>query len=516
MGIILEYDVIVIGAGVGGLTAAAKLVSNGKKVIILEKIHHIGGTSHIFKRGGFTFPMGPLSFSYPELINQKLKEIGIPKNITYQRSHFQLISPKIDIIYSKPLQELRDLLKTKFPEEKEGIEKFFSILHELINVIEDIYEWNPDYLIGNKKFQAKKLLLKENEKKYRLVKKYYNISSKEILDRYINNSDLKRLLGSQGTYKPVMSMLHLAFMWNVMSEKGIWFPSCGIHGINELLYDKIITEGGEVKLNTPIKEISIENHHANGVITGNGKKYYSKYIISNADYKTTFLELIDKKKIPSDFYKTVKNNSYTGSEFCVYLGIEPEKIDLSKVRAEHLFFRDKINQKYSKETDEILENFKNKEIEICFWSEKSKEFVPEKKISILLRVNFSYDIMERWRTGVKKRKEGYKEYKQDVASKLIKVAENILPGLSNSVVKMEIATPLTYQDWGKRFRGSVAGWSRDLEKVEGFNRELFIITPIDNLFMVGLYASKELFLGGYPISMYTANLAADYILEKSK
>jgi prolycopene isomerase len=513
----LKYDVIVIGAGVGGLTAAAKLASSGKKTMVIEKIHHIGGTSHIFRRGGFIFPMGPLSFSYPDLVSKILKDIGITQNISYKRSHFQLISPNIDIIYSKPLEDLENSLIKIFPNEKGGVSKFFNKLNEIIDIVDNIYEWNPDYLIGEKRLEAEKKLIEQNKKKYELTKDFSKVSSKEFLDNYIDNSDLKKLLGSQGTYEPVMSMLHLAFMWNVMSEKGIWFPSCGIHGINELLYDRIISESGDVKLNTPIKEIIIENGIAKGITTSGGTTYFSDYIISNADYKTTFLQLVDKIQVPEDFYQKVKNNSFTGSEICVYLGIDPEKIDLTEMRAEHVFYRDQMKpERTISIQDEDLSRFKNKEIEICFWSEKSDNFVPTNKKSILLRVNFSYDIMEKWRTGVKKRKQGYKEHKQKLAEKIIKVVEKVLPGLSESIIEIEIATPLTYRDWGKRFQGSIAGWSRDLTKVEGFNRELLIRTPLKNLLMAGLYASKELFLGGYPISMYTGITAADYILELSR
>lgn len=509
----MKYDIIVIGAGVGGLTAAAKLASNKRKILVLEKIHHIGGTSHIFKRGEFIFPMGPLSFSYPKFVNQILKEIGVKENISYQRGHFQLISSNIDIIYSKPLLELQESLIERFPEEKNGLLKSFSILKKLTRTIKNIYDWNPDYLIGKRRLKAKKNLEGQNRKNYDLVKKYSKISSKKILDKYIQNSDLKRLLGSQGTYKPVMSMLHLAFMWNVMSEKGIWFPSCGIHGINELLYDVIISNGGEVKLSTPVKKIMIKDECAQGVKTEGEKEYLANFIVSNADYKTTFLNMVSEKDVPQKFYNIIKENTYTGSEFCVYLGIDPVDINLSKVRADHLFFRENMNKVVINNENRDFKRFKTKEIEICFWSEKSKDFVPENKKSIILRVNFDYDLMKEWRLGVKKRKVGYYEYKKELARKLIEVVENVLPGLSKSIVTMEIATPLTYQDWGKRFKGSIAGWSRNLEKVESFNREILIKTPIKNLCMAGLYASKELFLGGYPTSMYTGNLTADYILE---
>ena len=124
---------------------------------------------------------------------------------------------------------------------------------------------------------------------------------------------------------------------------------------------------------------------------------------------------------------------------------------------------------------------------------------------------FSY--FNKWRLGEKKRKVGYQEYKKELAQKLIKNVEKILPGLTNAVEIMEIATPLTYLDWGQRFEGSVAGWSRDIKKIR-LNTKLLTENPIKNLLLVGIYSVLEPFLGGYPVSMYTGNLAADYILEK--
>ena len=89
------YDVIIIGAGVGGLSCAAKLAKNGKKLLILEKIDHIGGTSHIFKRKDFIFPMGPLSFSFPNLVKKLLKEMDVKEKIEFNRfkDWFQRFKP---------------------------------------------------------------------------------------------------------------------------------------------------------------------------------------------------------------------------------------------------------------------------------------------------------------------------------------------------------------------------------------------------------------------------------------
>jgi all-trans-retinol 13,14-reductase len=506
------YDAIIVGAGIGGLTCATRLAKEEKKVLIVEKIHHIGGTSHIFKRKGFSFPMGPLSFSFPQVVLEILKKIGVNEKIEFIRNHFQLIAPGLDIIYSQPLDQLKNVLKKYFTSESQGIDKFFIEMEEIMRNIEEIYKWHPDFLIGKKK-----RIIKENINLDLLkrIEKYENYSKTfciEILDKYLSNFIIKNFLGSQSTYKPQMSLSHLAFMWDVMSKTGIWFPFCGIHGLNELIHKTFLNYDGEIKLLTPVKEILIQNNRAIGIKTLKDEIYRANWIISNADYKTTFIQLINQKNIPKNFLSVIKNCSYTGSELCIYLGVDSQKVDLSKMRATHLFYR-----KEMKSSNHFNpEDFNNREIEICLWSNNLSDLTPTGKTAILLRVNFPYDHFTDWRISEKKRKEGYKEYKQHLARKLINTVENILPGLNSSIEVMEIATPLTYQDWGQRYHGSVAGWTRKIEETKKLPGKLLLITPIENLLMIGIYASSELFLGGFPTSMYTSNLAAEFILESQK
>ena len=68
-----NWDTIVIGAGMGGLTAAARLVKEGLSVLVLDRNPHPGGTAYVYHRKGFTFPMGPLGFSNPTLVREILE-----------------------------------------------------------------------------------------------------------------------------------------------------------------------------------------------------------------------------------------------------------------------------------------------------------------------------------------------------------------------------------------------------------------------------------------------------------
>lgn len=505
----MMHDAIIIGAGIGGLTCAAKLAKSGLRVLVLEKNQHIGGTSYIFRRGGYSFPMGPLSIGFPDRVKAFLNELGIQAGVEFKRNHFQLITPDLNIVYSRPISILRDDLKQVYPEESAAIDAIMAEIENIIRLTKDMDRWHPDFLAGLKKKKALENLSFSDKKKMAAIKRVEGLSSREILDNNIDNVHLKNLIGSQGTYPPEMSLLNLALMWNVMSEVGIWFPSCGIHGLCDLLQDAVLARGGEIQTAVPVTEILVQNKRAGGVRTAKGDVCRAGWVVSNVDYKKTILELMDPSRFERSFLEIVRNVPYTDSELCVYLGVDPRRADLSRMKARHVFLRKKVRP----EAAGHPEDFDNREIEICRWSDNAPDSVPAGRFSLILRVSFPYEYFSSWRTGEKARKNGYKEYKNQLAGELIKTVESVLPGLSDSIEVVEIATPLTYRDWGQRSRGSIAGWTWSAGQASLLPGRLLIETPIQNLLMAGIYAARELFLGGVPTAMHTADLAAGMVLE---
>lgn len=506
----MKYDVIVIGAGFGGLSCAAMLAKHGRKVLLLEKNPHIGGTSHIFHRSGFAFPMGALGFSYPDKVKKFLENVGIKKAITFKRSHYQLVTPHFDLVYSRPLDELRKVLERIFPEENK-IDTFFSDLSRILDLAENISEWHPDYILDERKTETQKKPDPDLASRISLIEKYSKMASSEMLDGYFKDLTLKNFLGSQGTYAPTMSVLNLALMWNIMCRQGIWFPSCGIHGLTDAMEEAFLGFGGEIKTSLPVKKILISNGKSRGVLCANNQIFLSDWVVSNTDYKKTFLQLIAKNALTNRYLKRVEDIPYTQSELCVYLGIDPSKVNLEAMRAAHLFYR----YQYDLDKPLFLENFDNREIEICRWSHKAPRLIPPGKAALILRVGFPYDHFAPFRTGEKKRNKDYRFYKTKLAFSLVKTAEHILPGLRSAIEVMEVATPLTYQDWGQRHLGSLAGWTWTVKDEEFFGKKILVKTPISNIFMAGIYAASELFLGGIPTAIHTGGLAADVMLHKS-
>ncbi len=501
-------DAVVVGAGIGGLMAAAKLSGRGKRVLVLEKKLLPGGTAYVFRRGGYMFPMGPLSFSYPNRVQGFLDEAGLTDKIAFRRNGFELRTPHLDLMMSQSLPDLQSELSRQFPAEVPGLAEFFSRLRAAVAVARGMDLWRPEFIPGRFKNPVPRAETPEESARLAEARRLSLVPAAAELDRLIARVPLKNLLGSLGTSPPEMSMLTLASMWNVMAEEGIWFPVCGVHGIADLLWCRIAETGGEVRLAESVHKIVVRNGRAAGVILENGQTIESRWVISNADFKTTFLGLLDAKDIPGADLGFIREAGYTGSELGVYLGLRPDEVDLSAIRAEHLFYRRTIRGVACGDP----EDFDDHEIEICLWSRKAPDQVPSGRASLVLRVGIPYGHFACWRLGDKVRKKGYREYKTRLAEKLIRTVETILPGLSSAVEIMETATPLTYRDWGGRYEGSIAGWSWSAAEAGRLPGRLLVRTPVPGLLAAGIYAASDLFLGGVPTALYTGSLAADYVL----
>jgi len=501
-------DAIVVGAGLGGLMAAAKLAAKGRRVLVLEKKALPGGTAYVFRRGGYAFPMGPLAFSFPRRVHEFLDLAGADGRLAFRRSGFELRAPGLDILMSKSLADIRADLARNFPGEAAGLGEFFDRLGEAVAVSADMDRWHPDFAPSPSEAAGRRRRIAGLEGRIAAVRRLSDTPASAVLDGLLGDRMLRNFLGSLGTGPPEMSMLTLAAMWNVMSEEGIWFPLGGLHGIVDRLMGRIASAGGEVRLGEAVGRISISRGRAAGVVTASGRTLESRWVISNADAKATFLELLEPSALQEGLAARVSEAAYTGSELSVCLGLRPERVDLSALRTEHLFYRREVRGDGPADP----EAFADREIEVCHWSGQAPELVPAGRESLVLRVGFPYAHFAGWRAGDRTRKPGYREYKARLAGSLVRTVEAVLPGLSDAVELMDVATPLTFRDWGGRTEGSVAGWSWSAADAARLPGGLMVRTPVPGLLAAGIYAATGLFWGGVPTALYTGSLAADRIL----
>jgi phytoene dehydrogenase-like protein len=494
-------DVIIVGAGVGGLTAASVLVKAGLHVSILERNPHPGGTAYVYPRKGFTFPMGPLGFSSPRLVRDTFKILdGDDLKLLPVQYRIKAFGLEIPLSFAFP-RMIEDLTKL-FPEETRFIERFFKEMEEIVSAMQF-----PDN-------DPNRSFLEETSKK----------SALEYFSGRVKDERLRRVLGSIGTQEPYGNLPLMAAMWNLMSNEKIWYPAGGMRAFCERLAQAVVghqrnRQGfGEIKLGTEVSEIRVERGKVLGVTLKDGTRMESPAIISNADYKTTFLTLIESRSVPGEWHRAVLNTKQTKSVLQVCLGVDASKVDLSSFNeTDRLIY--KRSQGNSLEaldgiSDETHpDDFAGQELEISFWSKNDRALAPEGAGVIVIRTEAEHSHFKRYRPAWSMRIPEYRDYKIRLGRALIHETENLIPGLEKAILAMDIATPLTFEEQGGRSEGAVAGWSWDYKDCQDYSPRELVRTPIQGLYMAGYQAFSTIFMGGVPTAMESGKRASEAVLQ---
>ena len=485
-----KYDAIVVGAGVGGLTAAAFMGRAGKKVLVLEQNPHPGGTAWLYSRKGYNFPMGPLGFSSPSIIKGALDGLGHGDGFELKRVRYQARAYDMDVPFSLDFPGLEKEYTRLFPEEADSVKKFMSDMERIGRAVRD----------------------QRNEEDERTAEEAADTPASEYMDGLFSDWRIKRFLGSIGTWEPYSSVALLASMWTLMANEGIWFPLEGLAGLTNRLKKAAESFGAEVMLSSPVEKILVEDGAVSGVRLRSGELVEAEAVISNADFKKTFLSLVDAEHLPENLVRDVKEARQTESNLQVSIGIKAEAADLSAFdRGSRILYRrsGKDAPAPDWEAPEIDPDVLcARQLEVTLWSNDDPALAPPGGGVLVIRSEAEYSHFVRYRPAWAKRSPEYMPYKMKLAKALVAEADNVAPGLSDAIDFLDVATPLTFEERGGRTGGAVAGWSWDFgDGVDSSSKEL-VITPVKGLYMAGYQAFSSLFMGGVPTAVESGGRAA--------
>lgn len=459
-----EYDVIIVGSGIGGLTCGALLSKRGYKVLVLEQHYQAGGYCSSFKRGGFTFNTGVENVSglwERGPITHLLRELGLRREDLFVRNRMRYIF-KGRIIDASRMEDLIRALSEMFPREKDRIHAFFE---EARKAYEECYMDTETYGVPLpaelivKVFGRKKLLNypMEHPHFYNWMNKTY----KQKLDEYFEDTDLKEalcaLLGYIGTRPeetPASAALTAVVSYYI---HGGYFPRGGAQRFSNTLKGYIESHGGRILLKRRVDRILVEKGKVKGVKAG-GKIYRSLVVVANANAKTTFLELVGEENLDRRFVEYIKALEMSPSCFMVSLGVD---MDLS-------------------EYPTIIENL-DEGYSIVINSNADPDLAPKGKasVTILTGANY-YDFPER---GT----EAYVEKKRKLTETLIRKAEKAIPGLAKHIIVQDAATPRTFERYTSMPEGAIYSFNQSINV-----RRPYFKTPIKGLYL----ASASTFPGG--------------------
>ncbi len=503
-----DYDVIVIGAGGGGLGAAARLALHGKKVLVIEQHFKVGGYMTGFKRGDYTFDVSlhAIDGLDPEKGRHLClyEKTGIKDMIKPLKSDpmYKVDFPKFKMAIPADHEKYRSMLQEKFPHEKEGLDDLFAALDRMDMAMNVITSFSEGEILSG--------LWGMITQPHALGTFFYyaNSTMADFINDYIKDkiliSAFTILGGFLGDEPGDAPGLLFGIMWNSYHKGGYYYLEGGSQTVANALAKVIKKNNGEILLSTRVTKIVVEDGLAKAVKTKDGKTFSARYIISNANATDTFFKLIGKELLPEDYVKDLEEMKIGNSIITAFLGVNK---DYSKYFNAH-----EIMYSTSNDQNKNYEYIKNGNVDkipfaLVNYSKIDKTCAPKGKNVIVCSTIMPYDWNNNWRIS-----EGKKEYnklKTKVGKKFIERAEKFLPGLSKHIEVMEVGTPLTNERYTSNPKGSIVGWSNILE--QSMMKRLPQETPIDNLYLAGAWTYPG---GGQSAVIMSGIVAADKILDQ--
>ncbi|MEW6587484.1 MAG: NAD(P)/FAD-dependent oxidoreductase, partial [Nitrospirota bacterium] len=474
-----ETDVIIVGSGMGGLTCGALLAKNGLNTMIVEQHFKPGGYVTSYKRDGFLFDVvhvigglrdgAPLEriFSYLGL-NDKIRFVEVEKT-------FRFVYPDVTIDCYTDMYKYEQELFDNFPGEKEGI-------HRYIRTSKRIWEE-----ILNSYYRPHVLQLLSYPVRFPNLVRFRNKTHQEFLDTFFRNEKLKEILGSGWGYlglnNPRISALYLIGMYMSYHHGGAWHPVGGYQSMSDAFAQCFRENGGILRLKTKVKRILVENNRAVGVELDDGEQLRARCVISNADTKRTFLDLVGEERLEKGFPERVKRLQQSVSGFVVHLGVRmelPEDLHCGCV----MYFPDygiAEDQFRSAARNEIVTAPGKFGVGLSVATLKDPGLAPAGCHALdIIYMPAPYGYEHNW---MREDRTKYNELKEKTADTLIGAAEKLIPGLSRHIVVKDINTPLTYERYTSATEG---GWyDSACTPGQSLRNRMTAKTPVRNLYLTG-------------------------------
>jgi all-trans-retinol 13,14-reductase len=476
-----NYDILVIGSGLGGLGSALILAKEGLKVCVLEKNNQYGGNLQTFSRDKLIFDtgvhyLGGLSkgqnlhhfFSYLEIIDdlqlEKMDENGYDK-ITFG-------DDKIEYPHAQGYDNFVQHLSVYFPEEKENLENYCEEIQRVCNYF-------PRYnVVGQNNYNEEIL----------------HLNTKRFIESITSNGKLQAvLLGSNFLYagdsEDTPFYVH-ALTVNSYIQSAYKCVKGGSQ-ISKLLIKKLREYGAEVHKHSEVSEfIFNENNILTSVKTTAGKEYSATQFISNIEIRSA-IKLIGESRLKKSFLNRILSWEPVSSCFSVYLVLIPNVISNFNYNVYHFSSKDLVWKAFQYKKENWPETY--------MLSSTPSKHHPEFAESLTAISYMDFAEVKEWENtfntiaNQQERAKLYEKFKLEKAEKMIQALEEKMPNLRASIKNIYTSSPLSYRDYIGSFEGNMYGYIKSSE-----NPLKTMVSPrtkIDNLFLTGQSVNMHGILG---------------------
>lgn len=452
-----QYDVIIIGSGLGGLECGAILSQEGYNVCVLEKNAQLGGASQTYTRHGYKLDTGIHyigSLDEGQILNQCWRYLGIMDRIKLSRLDDECFDQIIfhDRSYSLAAgyERFVDTLIEAFPHEAEGIRRYAALVSEVGSSI-GIETLRQGILSDG-------------------GARYFGYSAAGIIEDCVADITLRNVLaGNNLLYGGVRS--HSTFYEHAMIThsylEGAYRCLDGSMQIAEALADRIRACGGTIRTRAEVTRICVQDEAVSGVLVNGHEELRARYVISNAHPQAT-LPLVDPcrsiKRIYTSRIQSL-HNSY--GIFTLYMLMRPDSVPYLN-RNVYIHLGD--DAWYDKARD-------LGRLHSLMLSMQASSEHPDHATTVAIMTPMYIDEVAQWAdTRPERRGEAYRQFKNRVSQQLLDQLRRYGLDMSPHALHMHTNTPLSYRDYTATPGGSAYGVLKDYR-----NPMVTLISPATKL-----------------------------------
>lgn len=433
-----DYDVIVIGSGLAGMTAANILGRNNHKVLLLESHNKLGGFAtwffrenreHVFDISLHGFPVGMIKTC------RKYWSKEIADSIV-QLKDVRFVNPQFNIQTDFTKEHYSQVLVEKFGVPRETVDSFFQFL-------------------GNMNFYDNSTM-----------------TNGELFEKFFpGRNDITRFLMEAITYANGSTLDDPAITYGIVfsnfMSKGVYTFQGGTDVLIGKMKDELLKNNVDMKLQTKVEKIHIENGKAAGVVL-NGKIVKAKVVLSNGNIRSTVLNMVGEEHFPKEFVEKTKAIRLNSSSCQVYMGLKagaeiPYIGELVFTSSHPVYDPQKLlDIKVSSRTFSV------------YYPKDSRPQDPNARVAIVSSTNCFYDD---WK---KLSPEEYEAEKAFMIEETLKGLEAFIPDIRDKLEVIEAATPLTVERYTLHQKGASFG-----TKFEGLEVSMNLHKTLPGLFHAG-------------------------------